>query len=354
MSHGADDFLVEIAARPDDLELRSVFADWLLERGEPLGEFIALQLKPHPTPQERERERQLFSLHANAWLPPALREVIVSWSQQYEKGVLTRCRIKAAPPAKIAAARLDPRWATVRALAAAPLELIDECPLLESLTDLEPAVLDALVLARAPLPKLRELSGRFTRKTLGALAAAAGWNELGLLGAWGLGGGQSTRQRARWREEAEQEGLALAPPPREDPQLRPSRLQWLLASPLARQLARLELGVGHVDLAAFLDELEAVDTPLRELVLRDSEPDFGAREGPGRWGLSLRRGPRGWRSLAILPGDPKHARDDDAMLHAILLTARPGTFHEATLPRHSRLRPGSLPCLRKASRRFVD
>ena len=43
----ADDFLAEIKARPELDEPRLIFADWLEERGDPLGEFIRLQcLRP--------------------------------------------------------------------------------------------------------------------------------------------------------------------------------------------------------------------------------------------------------------------------------------------------------------------
>src|SRR5512139_249412 len=46
--HGAKDvertLLDEIYAAPDDDGVRSIYADWLIERGDPLGTFISLQL----------------------------------------------------------------------------------------------------------------------------------------------------------------------------------------------------------------------------------------------------------------------------------------------------------------------
>jgi len=349
----AEDFLLEISTRPDDLALRAVFADWLLERGDPRGEFIVLQLKTNPSPLEKERERQLYSLHAKSWLPLPLREVIAPWSHRYRQGVLSACRIKDATPAQVAAAQLDPQWATVRELASAPFELIDQCPLLESLTDLSQPVLDDVVLFHAPRPKLRELSGRFSPRALQAISAAEGWPALSRLGLWGSSGQSTVDRQHELRAIAELDLYAMAPP-RQDRSFRPTALGGLLTSPLARQLSRLELGTGYVQLATFLDELEAVDTPLRELVLRDSTMRDAAPDAPGRWGLSLRRGPRGWRSLAILPGDPKHTAADEDMVRAILSTARPATFHEVQLPRKNHLRAGSLPCTRKAAKRYVD
>jgi uncharacterized protein (TIGR02996 family) len=46
-------FLAAIAAAPDDDVTRLVFADWLEERGDPLGEFIRLQIELEPLRQPR-------------------------------------------------------------------------------------------------------------------------------------------------------------------------------------------------------------------------------------------------------------------------------------------------------------
>lgn len=347
-----DDFLLEISARPGDLTLRAVFADWLLERGDPRGEFIVLQLKDNPSPAERKRERELYLLHAWSWLPHALRELVVQGTHQFRQGVLAGCRIADASAAKIGAARLDPQWATVKALGNAPYELIDQCPSLEALTDCSSQVLDDLVLFRKPRPGLRELSGRFSARALQGVALAAGWSSLTVLGVRGSTG-QSTRDRLSELSLLDDLELYELATPRQDRSFRPLALKWLLTSPLARQLSRLELGTGYVALAGFLDELEAVDTPLRELVLRDSAERSPLPDEPGAWGLSLRRGPRGWRSLALLPGSAKTVRNDEEMVRSILATARPGTFHDVQLPKKNQLRANSLPCLRKASKRFV-
>lgn len=65
--------LAAIVAHPDDDTPRAVFADWLTERRDPRGEFIALQLaRAHrkATPEERRREAALLASHRQALLGP--------------------------------------------------------------------------------------------------------------------------------------------------------------------------------------------------------------------------------------------------------------------------------------------
>jgi uncharacterized protein (TIGR02996 family) len=78
MNDGAA-FLRALRASPDDDTSRLVFADWLDERGDPLGEFIRLQfeLEPlrhnydDPRAQElRERESEIIREHHADWLGP--------------------------------------------------------------------------------------------------------------------------------------------------------------------------------------------------------------------------------------------------------------------------------------------
>src|SRR6185436_17673072 len=73
LSDERDALLQAVLAAPDDDAPRLVFADWLLERGDPLGEFITLQYLVHnqrraPTQAEFHRERVLVRAHARAWL----------------------------------------------------------------------------------------------------------------------------------------------------------------------------------------------------------------------------------------------------------------------------------------------
>jgi uncharacterized protein (TIGR02996 family) len=72
-------FLRAIRAAPDDDALRLAFADWLEERGDPLGEFIRLQCALEPVRDRyhderveelRRREEQLLKEHRAEWLGP--------------------------------------------------------------------------------------------------------------------------------------------------------------------------------------------------------------------------------------------------------------------------------------------
>lgn len=74
-----DAFLAAIRANPDDDLPRLVFADWLDERGDPLGEFIRVQVELEPArnrtddPRVRElvrREQSLLKQHRDEWLGP--------------------------------------------------------------------------------------------------------------------------------------------------------------------------------------------------------------------------------------------------------------------------------------------
>lgn len=56
-----------VLAAPDDDGPRLVYADWLLERGDPRGEFIQLQCGPV---RNAKREAALLKEHQQAWLAP--------------------------------------------------------------------------------------------------------------------------------------------------------------------------------------------------------------------------------------------------------------------------------------------
>lgn len=67
----ADRLLAEIYANPADDAPRQVYADLLVQRGDPRGEFIHLQLarnRRKPTGGERAAELKLLNKHARSWL----------------------------------------------------------------------------------------------------------------------------------------------------------------------------------------------------------------------------------------------------------------------------------------------
>ncbi len=65
-------FLRAIAEDPGDEATRLVYADWLEERGDPLGEYLRLRCQAKGL---EERRRALWEQHGAAWaasLPPAV------------------------------------------------------------------------------------------------------------------------------------------------------------------------------------------------------------------------------------------------------------------------------------------
>jgi uncharacterized protein (TIGR02996 family) len=112
----AEDFMAEIWADPNDDGPREVFADWLIERGDPRGELITLQLaRARGTVSEAgaRRERVLLVANIRTWLGPL--DPVISKSRCYfERGFVARCEVVWR---RLGAQRelwKHPAWATVR------------------------------------------------------------------------------------------------------------------------------------------------------------------------------------------------------------------------------------------------
>lgn len=67
-------WLGAIADNPDDAQLRLVFAEWLEERGDPLGEYIRVQIELSRLPEGdrqrtalEQRRRDLWRQHGPSW-----------------------------------------------------------------------------------------------------------------------------------------------------------------------------------------------------------------------------------------------------------------------------------------------
>jgi uncharacterized protein (TIGR02996 family) len=93
-----------ILDNPDDIGAFAVYADWLIDRGDPRGALLQLQLQledPSLPPRRRQslqdKERALLQEHARAWLGP-LADVLlededsVGW--RFERGFLGRLDIR--------------------------------------------------------------------------------------------------------------------------------------------------------------------------------------------------------------------------------------------------------------------
>ena len=82
-----DALLAAVYEAPWDDTPRAVLGDLLLERGDPRGELIALDLLPSPTPEQRKRKNALLRAHGKSWFPAALHR-IVNRDAKYERGFL--------------------------------------------------------------------------------------------------------------------------------------------------------------------------------------------------------------------------------------------------------------------------
>lgn len=164
--------LEEIYADPDADHARSVYADWLIARGDPLGEFIAAQVARAAAGrgEPSRSERALFEEHWRAWVgPPA--EIVAPYKIEFERGLWSACdvldpgELGRTNPRELERAFAAPSWSTVRRLGLprylepSALELLAG-PLRRSLASLHiasPELLAGLAAwERAPLA-LREL-----------------------------------------------------------------------------------------------------------------------------------------------------------------------------------------------------
>lgn len=217
-----------IYAAPVDDGPRAIYADWLQERGDPRGEFIALQLARRGRAAGR-RERDLEHLHGRAWLGSLASHVNEHMYITYERGFPSYLPLYTdAPPP-------DPAWATLESVNggfpasnACPMPVLHTAtevsadallhlvamttpPPLEVLevayADSKPRAQVLAALAKLRLPKLRRLALRtsewvtepaYAPRDLGALCAIGPLEELELsapleqLAAWIIAAEAST------------------------------------------------------------------------------------------------------------------------------------------------------------------
>jgi uncharacterized protein (TIGR02996 family) len=104
------ELLAEIYERPDDDELRKVYGDLLLERGDPRGELIALQYQPE---RDLKREAAILRKHQKVWLGPL---AAVADAATFERGFVATFAYAARYASQLATLAGAREWATVRAL----------------------------------------------------------------------------------------------------------------------------------------------------------------------------------------------------------------------------------------------
>ena len=169
-----ESLLAEVYARPDDDAPRMVLADVLLERGEPRGEFIALQLARGRDGEPTERERELLKQHGKRWLGALA--TVLSFGKGYSATTFARGFVAHADfifkiEKKLPLISRDPGWATVETgwvgatlFEHAPLRALREATLddedveaLQRRAEPLPAVTRVVARREVPIPLLRRV-----------------------------------------------------------------------------------------------------------------------------------------------------------------------------------------------------
>ncbi len=109
------ELLQQVLEHPDDDGARAVWADALTERGDPRGEFVALQLARSTAPKAVKRERSLFLKHWKQWVGP-LAPQLQRTDLRFERGLLSECTYLYASRPKLQKVLGDPVWTTVTSL----------------------------------------------------------------------------------------------------------------------------------------------------------------------------------------------------------------------------------------------
>lgn len=103
----SNDLLALVYEDPHDLARRQVLADSLLERSDPRGEFIALQLAK----TDEKRQATLLKKHGKTWLGPFAKMVD---DFAFEDGFVSRVQLKHLTVAQFQVLAAAKEWATVK------------------------------------------------------------------------------------------------------------------------------------------------------------------------------------------------------------------------------------------------
>jgi uncharacterized protein (TIGR02996 family) len=112
-----DPLLSRVLQQPDDDELRQVWADTLIERGDPRGELIVLQhaaTERTLSRREAQRVRALVAQHHRAWLGELANVIQHREGLVFDRGVLDECQVQIKRLDDLHAAVGHPLWATLR------------------------------------------------------------------------------------------------------------------------------------------------------------------------------------------------------------------------------------------------
>jgi uncharacterized protein (TIGR02996 family) len=111
--------LLALSERPLDGSLRAVFADWLLERGDPRGEVIALCAREKLSLTEQRRVARITHEHGPTWLGP-FGPVTDFHRTRFENGFVTELALMARAGPVMGSLVGEPVLATVQRLMLSP------------------------------------------------------------------------------------------------------------------------------------------------------------------------------------------------------------------------------------------
>lgn len=246
-----DELISLIAEDPVSDGPRLVLADFYLERQDPRGELMTIQLAQAPLRGHKRRLQQLIRSERVRMLG-SLADVIDLKSVQFARGRLAACRTMFRTNAQRIAARDNPLWATVTNLVTDDAALVAD-PMMRSLEVVRGLGINAFAaVCRTDAPlTIQELWLGLSYQWAGCLEDRAAIGTARCL----------PRLRRLGLEMGGSEPISA------------THLQWLLASPLGQQLDELAIRASPpIDMASFSAFQRTWPRPLR-FVLGDKVID---------------------------------------------------------------------------------
>ena len=279
-----EELLAAVLERPDDDDLRRVYGDALLGRGDPRGELIALEYARHEGRLDEagaKRETALLRKHRKAWLGP-LADVAEEFT--FERGFVATLRYVGRYASEIKSLTGSPAWATVRALRFVTAKTTNGVadllvhPVMRSLRDVRGLTVQQVQELGARAPQLEALGFGVPNESPPAIELAA---------------------FPRLRElEITSSAYRLTP------------LTWLQRHAVLGRLERLVVQNGDATFGSWLEAVRR-GTSLRALVV---EPTADGASGSIRFELA--RGPSGELDVlaltALVSGRVAHVREPQA------------------------------------------
>jgi uncharacterized protein (TIGR02996 family) len=106
--------LADVFADPTDDAARLVYGDFLLEKGDPRGELIALQFKEQKSAAEKKREKELLKANGKKWLGPLA--AVMGANFEYRRGFVAQGMVKLRHQADAEKYGALAQWATLEEL----------------------------------------------------------------------------------------------------------------------------------------------------------------------------------------------------------------------------------------------